>query len=100
MFDAITNHPKVVYLYPNALHAEISIDYDENTISLMRGHGYPEKRIDNGFDWKYDNTRPDEFDIECLDWKFKEIDNGIQLNCYPENILFSHYDLLKRIKDY
>ena len=26
MFDAITNHPSVIYLYPNALYAEIEVD--------------------------------------------------------------------------
>ncbi|MCH8916373.1 MAG: hypothetical protein IIA82_11135 [Thaumarchaeota archaeon] len=55
-FDAITNHPKVVYLYPNALFAEISANYDDDTITLIRGHGYPEENIDNGFDWEFENT--------------------------------------------
>ena len=55
-FDAITNHPKVLYLYPNALYAEISVDYLENTISLVRGHNYPESEIRNGFGWEFDNT--------------------------------------------
>ena len=27
MFDAITNHPNVIYLYPNALYAEIEVNY-------------------------------------------------------------------------
>jgi len=27
MFDAITNHPNVLYLYPNALYAEIEVNY-------------------------------------------------------------------------
>ena len=27
MFDAITSHPNVVYLYPNALNGEIEVDY-------------------------------------------------------------------------
>ena len=31
MFDAITSHPNVIYLYPNALYAEIEVNYiDEN----------------------------------------------------------------------
>ena len=29
-FDALTSHPNVVYLYPNALNAEIDVNYDEN----------------------------------------------------------------------
>ena len=48
MFNAITNHSKVIYLYPNALYAEISVDYDAQTISLVRGHGYPQNEISNG----------------------------------------------------
>ena len=66
MFDAITNHPNVFYLYPNALHAEIEVDYIDETITLIRGHGYPEPEITNGFDWEFDNTRPYEFDSDCL----------------------------------
>ena len=27
MFDAITSHPNVIYLYPNALYAEIEVNY-------------------------------------------------------------------------
>ena len=61
MFDAITSHPNVMYLYPNALHAEIIVDYESETISLVRGHGYPNGE-DNGFGWEYDNTRPYESD--------------------------------------
>lgn len=98
-FDALTSHPNVIYLYPNALHAEIDVNYDENTITLIRGHGYPEKGIDNGFDWKFDNTRPYEFDLECNNWKFYEIDNGKMLNCFPERQLYEDKLLLKALKE-
>ena len=36
MFDAITNHPNVFYLYPNALYAEIEVDYIDETITLIK----------------------------------------------------------------
>ncbi len=97
-FDAITSHPNVVYLYPNALYAKINVDYDANTISLIRGHGYPEG-VDNGFNWEYDNTRPYEFDSDCDDWEFYQIENGLMLNCYPENRLLYDPFLLKAIND-
>ena len=100
MFDAIIQHPKVVFLYPNALYAKVDVNFDKKTISLIRGHGYPDSSIDNGFDWEFDNTRPYEFDNACENWEFYNIDNGIMLNCYPENILFSNYEILKKIKDY
>lgn len=99
-FKAITQHPKVIFLYPNALYAEIKVDYDNDTITLIRGHGYPVPEISNGFDWEFDNTHPFEFDTECSDWEFYEIDNGIMLNCYPEEIIFQDKQLLKMIKDY
>ena len=51
MFDAVTNHPNVLYLYPNALYAEIEVNYIDETITLIRGHNYPELEITNGFDW-------------------------------------------------
>ena len=87
MFDAITSHPKVIYLYPNALYAEIEVDYDNNTITLIRGHNYPEEEITNGFDWEFDNTHPYEYDNNCEQMLFYPIDNGYMSNCYTEKIL-------------
>jgi len=43
-FDAIINHPNVIYLYPNALYAEVSLNSD-NAISLLKGHNYPSSEI-------------------------------------------------------
>lgn len=99
-FNAIVDHPKVVYLYPNALYAEISTDYKNNTITLIKGHGFPSSDIGNGFDWEFDNSHPYEYDTECENWEFVEIDNGIMLNCYPENIIYIDKELLKAIKNY
>jgi len=99
MFEAITQHPKVVYLYPNALYAEIDVSYENNTITLIRGHSYPSPEIKNGFDWEFDNTQY-EFDTVCENWELYEIDNGIMLSCYPENIIYQDKDLLKAIKEY
>ena len=98
-FTAITNHPKVVYVYPNALYAEVQPNYDENTITLVRGHGYPEKTIANGFDWEFENTNPYEYDLECDNWEFYEITNGYMLNCYPELTIFDDEELLRKIKE-
>ncbi|EPA05801.1 hypothetical protein [Candidatus Nitrosarchaeum limnium] len=99
-FDAITSHPKVIYLYPNALYAKIEVNYDQKTISLIRGHGYPDKTINNGFDWKYDNTHPYEYDIECDNWNFYDIPNGKMLNCYPDKLIYENSTLLKKLKDF
>ncbi len=98
-FDAITNHPNVIYLYPNALYAEIETDYEKNTMTLKRGHNYPEKNIKNGFDWEFDNSSM-ESDLQCIEWKFYEIDNGWMLNCYPElSVLINSPEFLKKLKD-
>ena len=103
MFDAITNHPNVIYLYPNALYAEIEVDYIDETITLIRGHNYPEPEITNGFDWEFDNTHPYEFDSLCADMEFYQIENGWMTNCYPENFFIQAHEglfnLLKTIKD-
>ena len=98
-FDAITSHPNVIYLYPNALYAKIDVNYINNTITLIRGHGYPNENIGNGFDWKYDNTHPYEFDKECKDWKFYNIPNGKMLNCYPEQKVWKDKEFLKTLKE-
>lgn len=99
MFEAITNHPHVIYLYPNALYAEVEFSEENDTITLIRGHGYPDQSISNGFDWKYDNTHPYEFDTDCEDWKFSEIDNGYMLNCYPEHIIAEKLDIVRVMKE-
>ena len=103
MFDVITNHPNVVYLYPNALYAEIEVDYIEQTITLIRGHNYPEPEILNGFDWEFDNTHPYEYDSECLSIEFYKIKNGWMTTCYPENLFMKNtqqlFDILTIIKE-
>jgi len=103
MFDAITNHPNVLYLYPNALYAEIEVNYIDETITLIRGHNYPEPEITNGFDWEFDNTHPYEFDSKCQSMDIYKIKNGWMTTCYPENIFLKEsqqlVDLLKLIKD-
>ncbi len=98
-FDAITSHPNVIYLYPNALYAEIDFDEELWEISLIRGHNYPDPLIRNGFDWKFDNSL-EEYDVTCNDMKFSKIDNGWMLNCYPENVLHKSKELLKQIRDF
>ena len=99
MFDAITSHPKVLYLYPNALYAEIEVNYMDETITLIRGHGYPDPEIINGFDWKFDNTRPYEFDNVCADMEIYKIDNGWMTNCYPDLLMKRSQTLLGEIKN-
>ena len=103
MFDAITSHPNVIYLYPNALYAEIEVNYIDETITLIRGHNYPEPEITNGFDWEFDNTHPYEFDSTCAELYLYKIKNGYMTNCYPENLFLRDsqqlFDVLKTIKD-
>ena len=99
MFNAITSHPNVIYLYPNALYAEINVDYEKNEITLIKGHNYPESEIVNGFEWEYENTHPYEYDSECENWEFYDIGNGKMLNCYPEYRIFQDELLLKTLKE-
>jgi len=110
MFDAITSHPKVIYLYPNALYAEITVNYIDNTITLIRGHDYPpEDPVSNGFDWEFDNTHPYEYDNECANMELYPIEDPRSnysvhwmTTCYPELVLYADeegsYNLLKAIK--
>ena len=99
-FSAIVNHPNVIYLYPNSLYAEIEFDDEKDEIKLIRGHSYPISSIDNGFDWEFDNTRPYEFNTQCTNWEFHQIDNGVMLNCYPEQIIWKDELLLKYLKEF
>ena len=103
MFDAITSHPNVLYLYPNALYAEIEVNYTDGTITLIRGHNYPEQEISNGFDWEFDNTHPYEYDSICLDMEFYKIGGAWMTTCYPEALFVLNteqvFNMLKIIKD-
>ena len=103
IFDAVTNHPNVLYLYPNALYAEIEVNYMDETITLIRGHNYPEPEITNGFDWEFENTHPYEFDNRCQSMDIYKIKNGWMTTCYPENVFLKNneqiFKLLKLIKD-
>lgn len=96
-FDAITRHPSVIYLYPNALYAEVEVDYDDNTVTLVRGHNYPSVEIRNGFDWEFDNSEL-EYNLDCKNMEFYKIQNGWMLNCYPENVIHKSLNFLKVIK--
>ena len=98
-FNAIISHPNVLYLYPNALYAEVKVDYNKNSLTLLRGHEFPESKIKNGFDWEYDNS-PLEYNKTCQDMGFDRIENGWMLNCYPERIIHQTTVLLEMIKEY
>ena len=97
-FDAITHHKNVVYLYPNALYAEVSVDYKTNKITLVKGHNYPDTKIRNGFSWKYDNSNL-EYNTKCANMGFDKIPNGWMLNCYPESAIHASKVLLKTMRD-
>jgi len=103
MFDAITSHPNVIYLFPNALYAEIEVNYTDKTITLIRGHNYPELEIINGFDWPFDNTHPYEYDSDCVDMEFYKIGGAWMTTCYPEILFLADteqlFKILKFIKD-
>jgi hypothetical protein len=97
-FDAITHHPNVVYLFPNALYAKVATNYQQGTITLVRGHGYPDKTIANGFGWKNDNSKY-EYDFTCNSWMFYSTTNGKMLNCYPDYTMLYNDKLLLAIKN-
>lgn len=86
-FNAIINHTHVIYLYPNALYAEVKRT-GFNTITLIRGHNYPTTNITNGFGWKFDNSQF-EYDKSCknIQLLLSKISNGYMLNCYPETMI-------------
>lgn len=101
MFDAVTSHPNIVYLYPNALYAEIDVNYEKNTMTLIRGHNYPEFEIKNGFDYEIEQRFHDyEYDTDCIDWEFIEFENGHALNCYPDLMIHTDLDILLKMKEF
>jgi len=97
-FDAITNHPDVIFLYPNALYSEVKADYTANTITLVRGHNYPDLKVKNGFDWDHDNSKY-EYNVNCNNWYFYKSGDHAMLNCYPEYKLLYSEHLLRLLQN-
>ncbi len=95
-FKAITAHQNVIYLYPNALYAQIKVDYGTNQITLVKGHQYPAVSISNGFGWKQDNSKF-EYNTDCASWNFYRITNGWMLNCYPDIVISTNKRLLNSL---
>jgi hypothetical protein len=99
-FNAISNHPNLIFLHPNALYAEIDVNYDDESITLIRGHQYPDSKIGNGFDYEIEEKFHEyEYDNECLKWEFIKITNGFHLNCYPESAVTANLDILLKLKE-
>lgn len=97
-YETIINHPNVYFLYPNALYAEIELT--DGVMTLVKGKGYPKDdppTTVNAFDWEFENTHPDEYDLECIDFKWSKIGNGYQLNCYPELVLSEKPEIIEFI---
>ena len=97
-YETIINHPNVYFLYPNALFAEIELT--DGVMTLVKGKGYPKDdppTTVNAFDWEFENTHPDEYDLECIDYKWSKIGNGYQLNCYPEVVIFEKPGIIEFI---
>jgi hypothetical protein len=99
MFDAISTHPNIIFLYPNALYAEIEVNHDDQTMTLIRGHNYPQIEIKNGFDYEIeDYFHKYEYDKTCLDWKFFKFENGYALNCYPDAVIWNMPEIVGQLK--
>lgn len=93
LYDAFNSHHNVTYLSPNANFALVSIA--KGKMTLISGHDYNNKY--NAFEWPYENTIQ-EYDKECHNWKFIIISNGHQLNCNPERIIHSNFEMLRALR--
>ena len=101
IFNAITSHPKVVYLYPDSLKEEVSVNFGQNTVTALSPLKQPQKKnFQNDFQWEYDSSHLEY--VNCLDGevKFEKVANGIMLNCYPEEFLGKFPSLFKIIKEF
>jgi len=99
MFDSISSHPNLIFLSPNALYALIEVNYDDNTITLIRGHDYP-PGVSNAFGYEIEEKfHKYESDGKCLNWEFVKIENGYHLNCYPDGSIHFNLELIAKIKD-
>ena len=101
IFNAITSHPKVVYLYPDSLKEEVSINFTQNTITALSPLKHPqEMNFQNDFQWEYDSSHLEY--IKCIDSevKFEKVANGIMLNCFPDDFIIKSPSLFKIVKEF
>lgn len=108
-FDAISKHKNVIYLYPNSLYTKIDVNYNDWTMKLVKGHGYDATQtppypiktgIASGNGFGYVTTSKYEYDMNCKNYKWEEMPNGITITCWPEFLLKADRSLLQVIKDY
>ena len=98
-FEAISQHPNVIFMFPNALYAEVTVDYNSNTVTLVKGHDYPEKGIANAFGYKVEEDfHKFEYDQKCENWEYVKISNGHHLNCYPDAIIMNKLEIIESLK--
>ena len=96
-FDAISQHPNVVFMFPNALYAEVTADYNANTVKLIKGHSY--QGIDNAFGYKIEEDfHKFEYDQKCENWEYVKISNGHHLNCYPDAVILNKLEIIESLK--
>lgn len=99
-YDKLNNSTNVIYMYPNANYALVKYEpnycpvdcllYHYQAITLIRGHGYPDTNIRNGFNWTLDNSNYELKDgkrFYCTNQHFEKIRNGYQLNCWTQDQL-------------
>jgi len=101
IFNAITSHPKVVYLYPDSLNEEVTVNFFLNTVTALSPLKQPQNKVfQNDFQWEYDSSHLEY--VNCLDTeiKFEKVANGIMLNCIPEDFLTKSPLLFKIIKEF
>lgn len=87
---------KVLYLYPNAMYAQVKVDYQSNTMTLAKGHGY--QGISNAFD--SGTHSQGEYQLYCKDPFWYKLSNGIEYSCYPELDLLNNKQLLQTIREW
>lgn len=108
-FDAISKHNNVVYLYPNSLYVEVSVNYNDWTMKLVKGHGYDNTKtppysiktgIASGNGFGYVTSSKYEYDMNCKNYKWEQMPNGITPTCWPEFLIKADRNVLQVIKDY
>lgn len=97
-FDAIHAQKNVIYLYPNSAYALVTVNYNDWTETLIKGHNYPEKTDENGFG--FTTSSKFEYDLNCENYKWNQMPNGMQLTCFPEYLITYDKNLWQTIKDY
>jgi hypothetical protein len=95
-YQALSQKSHVLYLYANAVYAQVDLNYTSHTMKLVKGHTY--QGISNAFN--SGTHSQGEHSLNCKNALWYKLSNGLEYSCYPELELLTDKQLLENIREF